>query len=662
MKVINYQFSSLEHLEKFVSGFDTNKKELLVQIFTGIVDEEHIKSLISTILKIVPKAKIIGSTTDGEIMGDRVQQYSTILSFIIFEKTKVKTYYTDCDDKSSIVAKKLYSQFKPIDDIKAIISFTQGLDFNGESYIKSFKKLNHKMVIAGGLAGDNASFQKTIVFTEKGCMNSTAVAAVLHSKELIVSNINSFGWKRIGKKLKVTKSDKNVVYTIEDIPVVDIYRKYLGDDIADELPATGIEFPLILFRGDIEIARAVIGINKKKKSLIFAGDIKEGEYVQFGYGDIDSIKSLIKPTKELIVKNPIEGIFIYSCMARKRLMGEGISAEIKPLSEIAPVSGFFTYGELFTKNDQFELLNQTMTILTLSEDASKVVDGKRDIDINKIEIKNKTIKALTHLVSETAFELEELNQKLEHKVQEEVEKNRNKDKHLIKQSRLALMGEMISMIAHQWRQPLSAISSSAGALKLKAILKKQIDDKTIVQICDKILLSTKYLSNTIDDFRNFYKTNKEKKLTSFKEIVEAVLNIIQIPIENKNIKIIVDIKDEERFSTFSNEVRQAIMNLIKNAEDVLIEKDIKDPMITIRGYKQGKFHILEVEDNGGGIPEDIIEFIFDPYFSTKLEKDGTGLGLYMSKIIIEEHCGGVLSVKNGEKGAIFRIELVDSDQ
>ncbi|NPA73493.1 MAG: hypothetical protein GXO12_02165 [Epsilonproteobacteria bacterium] len=630
----------------------------MVQIFTGIVDEVHIRKLIKTILTSIPKAKIIGATTDGEIVNGEVKEHSTVLSFMLFEKTEIKTYYTSKKAHSAQVAKNLYTKFHSIKKAKAVITFTQGLDFNGEAYIKSFSNIDSDgLTVAGGLAGDNAEFKKTIVFTEKGVLDAVAVAAVLYCDELYVHSLNSFGWKRIGKKLKITNSKDNTVYTIDDIPAADIYRKYLGDDIADELPSTGIEFPLILFRDDIEIARAVIGIDKTNKSLTFAGDIREGEYVQFGYGDIDSIKSLIKPTKKLISKTPAEGIFIYSCMARKRLMREGIKAEIKPLSYIAPVSGFFTYGELFTDNNHYELLNQTMTILVISENSNEIQIEEKNISCKDIHIGNKTIKALTHLVGATARELEELNQKLEEKVQIEVEKNRNKDEHLIKQSRLALMGEMISMIAHQWRQPLSAISSSAGALKIKAVLRKNLDENTVVQICDKILFSTKHLSNTIDDFRYFYKTDKEKNITTLKQIIEKVLNIVQISIQNNNINVVVDIRDDEEFFTFSNEIRQTVMNLVKNAEDVLLERGVENPTIFIRGYKSLNHRVLEVEDNGGGVPEGIKDFIFDPYFSTKLEKDGTGLGLYMSKIIVEEHCGGILSLENGESGALFRIKL-----
>ena len=240
------------------------------------------------------------------------------------------------------------------------------------------------------------------------------------------------------------------------------------------------------------------------------------------------------------------------------------------------------------------------------------------------------------------------------KVQEEVEKSRQKDRQLLQQSRLAQMGEMLSMIAHQWRQPLTAISAASGSLLLKARLDK-IDNETVTKSAEKISSYSQYLSSTIDDFRDFFKSNKERKETSFKELIDSVLSIIETSIKNKNIEIIKEIYSQERFYSYPNELKQVIMNLIKNAEDVLIEKDIKDPKIFIRAYRNSDDFILEVEDNAGGITDDILPKIFDPYFSTKLEKDGTGLGLYMSKMIVEEHCKGKLIVNNSKSGAVFTV-------
>ena len=656
MKTFNILYKSSEALQHYISSNDLYKsREVLVQIFTGVLDRDFINLLISDILVLIPHAKILGSTTDGEIIDKDVTENATVLSFSTFERTTIKTYYSPYDGSSEHLAGSLYKQFDNPQEIKLMITFVDGLNTNGEKFIKTFEEYDENLLIAGGLAGDNAIFSETLVFNENGCYDNGAVAAIFFGDELIVNTTNSFGWKRIGKKLKVTKSKENIVYSIDGISAVDIYKKYLGQEISDDLPATGIEFPLIIHRNNIEIARAVIGIQKDIGALVFAGNISEGDVVQFGYGDIDTIKSLINTTKRTLLSKPVESVFIYSCMARKRLMGKTVLAEIVPLSKIAPTSGFFTYGELFTKENKHELLNQTMTILTLSENEKSMTE---EVLEDKVIVResNKTINALTHLVGVATDELSTLNETLQNKVIEEVEKNRKKDKQLLQQSRLAQMGEMISMIAHQWRQPLAAIGSSAGGLKIKAKLKKA-DNDLVMDICDNILFSSQHLSSTIDDFRDFYKSNKEVREVTFSEILDGVLNIVKESIKNKNISINIDIQYDGKITTYPNEIKQVVMNLVKNAEDVLLDKKIENPFIDIKTYKDKEKYILEVGDNGGGIKDSKIEFIFDPYFSTKKSKDGTGLGLYMSKTIIEEHCKGKLSVYNSDVGAVFKVEL-----
>ncbi len=258
------------------------------------------------------------------------------------------------------------------------------------------------------------------------------------------------------------------------------------------------------------------------------------------------------------------------------------------------------------------------------------------------------------------------NELLMQKIKQEEEKNKIAINIMHQQSRLAQMGEMLSMIAHQWRQPLSAITAAAGAIELKSKLKK-LDNHTATELSTKIKSFSKHLSDTIDDFRNFFKSNKKKTKTNFKQIVENVLNISKSSLYDNKIELILNIISSNEFLTFESEIKQVLLNLIKNSEDALKEKNIENRMIKIEINDK----ILTICDNAGGISEDIIDKIFDPYFSTKMKKDGTGLGLYMSKIIVEDHCHGKLTVsninlldKNGKssKGAKFMITLGDDNE
>ncbi len=238
------------------------------------------------------------------------------------------------------------------------------------------------------------------------------------------------------------------------------------------------------------------------------------------------------------------------------------------------------------------------------------------------------------------------------KVKEEEDKNKIAQQMMQQQSRLAQMGEMLSMIAHQWRQPLSAISASASVIYIKASRDK-LDNKTAVELANKITGFSKHLSSTIDDFRDFFKSNKVQNKTDFEKVVKSVLDIVSVSLEEKSIKLNIKTISLSEFETYENEIKQVLLNLIKNAEDALVENNIENPSINIEINN----NVLIISDNAGGIPNDIIDKIFDLYFSTKTKKDGTGLGLYMSKTIIEEHCGGKLDVVNDSNGAVFTITM-----
>ena len=250
-------------------------------------------------------------------------------------------------------------------------------------------------------------------------------------------------------------------------------------------------------------------------------------------------------------------------------------------------------------------------------------------------------------------EVQRLNSSLETKVQLATLEIELKNKAMLQQSRLAQMGEMISMIAHQWRQPLTAISATSASMNLKATM-NTLDKETSIKLTNKISEYAQHLSKTINDFRNFFKdNNEEKESTTFEKIVSDTLDIVQISLENENIKVQTIFKESTTLNTYASEVKQVVLNIIKNAEDALIERNIELPQIII----EVKGSTLSISDNAGGIPEDILNKIFNPYFSTKKQKDGTGLGLYMSKTIIEDHCQGKLEVENSERGARFTLTL-----
>jgi len=255
-------------------------------------------------------------------------------------------------------------------------------------------------------------------------------------------------------------------------------------------------------------------------------------------------------------------------------------------------------------------------------------------------------------LQEQKFKLKFVNDNLEKLVLEEIEKNRQKDKIMFAQSRQAQMGELLSMIAHQWKQPINAISMSADLIELK-VSKNNLDVDETYKITSKVKKYLKHLLQTMEDFQTFFSPQKETRESDLKTIFLSAYTLVEDILKIKKIKLIQDIGEVERFYTYENEIVQVVLNLIKNAQDILEEKKIKDPYIKVTIANK----LLSVEDNAGGIEKEILENIFKPYFSTKKESGGTGLGLYMSQIIIEEHCNGTLKAENTPEGAKFTITL-----
>jgi len=655
MKTLNlYYTNRLSLLEFIEKNSIVSYKNILLQIFTGITDEVYLLKLIDMITTVIPHIKIIGTSTDGEISNANVTDYHIVLSFSLFDNTQIMTYSVETNTLGSYeTAKDLIAQFETNRSAGVAISFTDGLSMNGEEYLNAFVEYDKNLKVSGGMAGDNSQFKKTIICTEERVLTAGAVIALLYNPNLIVRTYASFGWVSIGKILTITKAKDNIVYEIDHIKAIDTFTKYLGSAISNQLPRTGIDFPLVLQKGDLKIMRAVIGKGDDGE-LIFAGNLKEGDKVTFGYGNVETI---LREKTRLATSNTLyksESIFVYSCMARKSMMGDSIKDELQPLYDISPISGFFTYGEFYYNKSlsKMELLNETMTLLSLSESEKLDIVEKPFLQMSPKNPQNEMLEALAHLISATTSELEEKNLAL----QKEIESNRLKDQQILQQSRLAQMGEMIAMIAHQWRQPLSAIASASLVLRMKAEM-ESCSKEDIIRKTDAISNYSQHLSATIDDFRDFFKPTKEKKEINFCRLVQSALKLIGTSLSNQKITVIQELNCKHSFITYPNELKQVILNLLKNAEDILIEKAISNPTIYIVTYEEGNNKVLEIRDNGGGVPKEIMDTIFNPYFSTKNNKNGTGLGLYMSKTIIEEHCNGLLSVHNDAKGAIFTISL-----
>jgi len=261
------------------------------------------------------------------------------------------------------------------------------------------------------------------------------------------------------------------------------------------------------------------------------------------------------------------------------------------------------------------------------------------------------------LISGVLFEENKTREKyLEDTIKHEVAKNREQQLLMLQQSRLAQMGEMISMIAHQWRQPLNNLSLISQTIILK-YKRGKLDDKMIEYFEKSSQKQIKYMSDTIDEFRNFFKPEVDKRIFNLQDSLNNAISIVSPMLKKNSIKLEISECDSCFVNGYPNKLGQSIINIINNAKDALVENRVENPLINIY-YKKSEKHIkIYIKDNAGGIPDDIIERVFEPYFSTKSDKNGTGIGLYMTKIIIEEHMKGSITLSSKDGVTIFEIFL-----
>lgn len=295
----------------------------------------------------------------------------------------------------------------------------------------------------------------------------------------------------------------------------------------------------------------------------------------------------------------------------------------------------------------------TLNINRFSKDHSSKMDGNVRSDYSIFKNLIKDFKKMQKSII-----------KNEQSLKQQIVENKQKDKILGEQSKMVSMGEMIGNIAHQWRQPLSIISTAATGM----IVQKEynlLTDEMLIKNCNNINDNCQYLSKTIDDFKNFIEGDRTKKWFNLKENINSFLHLIEGKLKSNNIKIILDLDEDIQLNGYENELLQCLMNIVNNSRDVLVENNIETRLIFLTTSLENEKVIIIMKDNGGGIKKDILSKIFEPYFTTKHQSQGTGLGLHMTYNLIVDGMDGTIEVSNvnykyednSYNGAEFRIQL-----
>ena len=630
MKTFNYTFNE-EPLDTLID-FSLLKKEknILIQIFCG-----HTKLILEDIatklLEQLPQAVCIGSSTDGEINNSEITTCNTVISISVFKYTTLKTTFVsekDSFNNGVSLANKLCTE-----DTKLLIAFTDGAKMNGESFIKGIQTVNSNVIVSGGMAGDNANFTQTFVSSQNRVITNGSVGVALDSKILKVKNAFNFNWSPIGIEHTIDKAVENRVYQISGMAPLDFYEKYLGDYVAKTLPATGIEFPLIAQRNGLPVARAVIHTHSDG-SLSFAGNLYEGDIVKLGFGNI-----------ELIMNNPLESLFdaktikdsqtffIYSCMARRRYMPSMVDIEIKPFSQIAPTSGFFTYGEFYHDKGNNELLNQTFTIVSLSELLSDEENiqpsSKLEVETLPISEHARSLQALTHLIQQSSIDYSKQSKEL-------------KEGKVYAQNLVDSQKQFLKHAVHETNTPLSIIMGNIEMFEMESGKNKYMSN---------IEVAMKNISSIYDDLSYLIKKDQVNEATHEINLVDFVRSRIEFFTQSAiKFKSEFDFSSQRKIILLNfNEIK--LQRIIDNNLTNAIKYSLPNEIIRVKMTVFNKDCHLSIESRSKQILDQ--QKIFEEYYREQIsDQEGFGLGLNLVKRICSEENVGI-QLESGENWASF---------
>ena len=466
----------------------------------------------------------------------------------------------------------------------------------------------------------------------------------------------------------------NLTSIRETINYVNKYKKPI-DGFEEGRIYNGYRFVFPLFLEEVHLGSVEISFSTLAMSMEFMHDYAVISNFLILKSVIDA--KVFESEKNNYIPSQIKDFYLEKAMLNKIQKNATILSKL-PISDTtkAMITKHATDKESFSLYDSIR--QKLITFIKVQNPVTKQVVGLFVVHSSNHYILNKNRNFYFILILINLFigvvlfffykdskyrqHIQESNLTLENRVKEEVDKNREKDRHMLTQSRLAQMGELISMIAHQWRQPLGVIAAISSNMQVKLEFqtfdysnKEGIEkyNNFIYKELHNIDRQLQNLSTTLDEFKNFYKPTSNAISISFKDVMLSTLKIIKSSMIKENVSIIENYSREQELLLYSNEIMQVFLNILKNSKDNFEERNIINPEIRI-DIKENK---ILISDNGGGINNDIIDQIFNPYFSTKTEKNGTGLGLYMSKMIIQEHHNGTITVHNTDCGVCFTIKI-----
>lgn len=427
MKQFNYEFTDASEVSKALNevySYTIKKpyKSILFHLYTIMFTEDQIHQVQDTIKEMYPDAHICGTSSNGDICDGHLAEYGMVMSVSVFESSDVNVYLLECPENAETsIGEKIKDIIDGTENIKAAEILITLKSINSHKVLDQVEKCRKDVKIFGGGSADEViSGTNTCVINEDKVCSAGVMLATYAGDDLFVDIRHAIGWKPLGKDLTVTRIDGKKLYELDDVPAADVYSKYLDIHADDDFFSNILEFPIMTIQHGQHVLRLPFSCNSEDGSIILAADINKGTKVNLSYGDPDVIRGDVAELTEHVRAFAPQAVFLYSCGVRRLYWKYLINKETGPFSQIAPVSGFYSSGEIMRMDDYLIEHHVTLIAISMREGgrakAQPTGDGDRLIEMSeeqKMHGQISMVRRLANFINVTAAELRAANEELQ---------------------------------------------------------------------------------------------------------------------------------------------------------------------------------------------------------------------------------------------------------
>ena len=661
-----------------------NSNKLLIEINFPSSNQKKLESILKKLEENFSEATVIGMQSFTSFINHTVSDINDkpVISILEFQSSRISSlvlnlnenYVKGEEKKPDITTIEKYLE----PDTQALKILSSYNECNTSTFINDLGlEFGHLKIFGGAATNVDQTLSQSFIFSGTSIYTNAVLLIFMHGENLNIELFQAFDWKPISKKKKITKVKDSTIFSIEQSPALDIYRKYFPN--IDNDPSVFAQVPLYITKNNISYATHILNSDINNHSIQVSQPLHTNDIVQLSIGNYNAMMNRTQEIYDFLSHTPAQALWIGTSLSYEYGFRIPIIHYLSTIKEVNHIFGYTTAQEYFnTENQPNTYHNYTFLMAAISESNSAYIELEEytDENITPFEAANKNLYSIMHktanelnlltenlenMVNQRTKQLEKLNQELQIKIDNAVRKEKQQNAIMNQQSRLASMGEILENIAHQWRQPLNTVSWIMNDTLIKAKLGKS-DEINLEELAKKVNHSIQFMSETVEDFRRFVDHSDLAQTFNIKKTIDSTIMLIKETLVKSNIQIELDCPDDITYKGYENDFKHVIMNLINNARDAFEDRKIQDGLIYIRVYHEKDELIIAVRDNAGGIEKPILKNIFEPYFTTKHKTKGTGLGLYMTKNLIEKVHGSIEAISIMNKKTTFIIKLPDNKE